>query len=550
MLKRMLVLLLSLLMAMGTLGMAVAEDAKPDPLGKYEPAIEIHAAIYSVGSARFPEGDSLDNNVFTRAYEEELGIKLVYDWTADYGGYSSDSPYHQKMNISIASGQIPEMFFVNSKQLKLLVEEGQLADLTGVIEEYASDDFMDYLYGDDGMAVESATFQEGIYGIPLTSAGLFWEEALWVRTDWLENLGIAVPEEMTVEDILEISRAFTEDDPDQNGKDDTFGFGLQKTFAGGMGNLPGFLNMYGAFDMYMRNDEGELYYGGVDDTVKRPLLKLQEMYAAGQIDPEFATKDLNLLAEDIVNGKIGLMYGAWWDPYWPFLDGVRRDENMTWKSYPVPSVDGGLAMNHTWFPVQGYFVVSKDCANPEALIKLFNYYQSRWTLEYYDPSYFEFTDTDGTVVTMAHHAFVRTDSSDLQMLEAFRAQSEAMTTGDLSQILLPADKNNVELAIAYRDTGDLTGYAQYMTINPDDGVWKVFDTYKTQGLNQPLIVYENVTPTMELKGTMLGELKDEVYTKIIMGAPIEEFDAFVAQWKELGGEQIIQELNEWDKERQ
>ncbi len=34
--------------------------------------------------------------------------------------------------------------------------------------------------------------------------------------------------------------------------------------------------------------------------------------------------------------------------------------------------------------------------------------------------------------------------------------------------------------------------------------------------------------------------------KIVMGkVPVDEFDKFVAQWKQLGGEQITKEVNEW-----
>lgn len=45
-----------------------------------------------------------------------------------------------------------------------------------------------------------------------------------IRKDWLDNLGLSIPE--TPEELLEICRAFTEDDPDGNGKDDTWGISM------------------------------------------------------------------------------------------------------------------------------------------------------------------------------------------------------------------------------------------------------------------------------------------------------------------------------------
>ena len=43
-----------------------------------------------------------------------------------------------------------------------------------------------------------------------------------IRQDWLDNLGLDMPE--TFEEFKEVMRAFTEDDPDGNGVDDTYGF--------------------------------------------------------------------------------------------------------------------------------------------------------------------------------------------------------------------------------------------------------------------------------------------------------------------------------------
>ncbi len=54
------------------------------------------------------------------------------------------------------------------------------------------------------------------------------------------------------------------------------------------------------------------------------------------------------------------------------------------------------------------------------------------------------------------------------------------------------------------------------------------------------------TETMTEKMSTLESMRDETFTKIIMGeSPIEEFDAFVESFNKLGGEQITAEVNEW-----
>ena len=68
--------------------------------------------------------------------------------------------------------------------------------------------------------------------------------AIWawkVRTDWLANLGLEVP--ATPEELLEVARKFTFDDPDGNGKDDTYAF----TSAGnksGVGEIRNLVQMW------------------------------------------------------------------------------------------------------------------------------------------------------------------------------------------------------------------------------------------------------------------------------------------------------------------
>ena len=43
-------------------------------------------------------------------------------------------------------------------------------------------------------------------------------------------------------------------------------------------------------------------------------------------------------------------------------------------------------------------------------------------------------------------------------------------------------------------------------------------------------------------------MQDEVYTRIMMGAQITEFDKFIADWKAAGGDAITKEVNDWYKE--
>ena len=54
------------------------------------------------------------------------------------------------------------------------------------------------------------------------------------------------------------------------------------------------------------------------------------------------------------------------------------------------------------------------------------------------------------------------------------------------------------------------------------------------------------TPTMVERWVDLQKMVEETHLGIITGGkPIEAFDDMVTQWKQLGGDQVIQEVNEW-----
>ncbi|MDG0814713.1 extracellular solute-binding protein [Cohnella rhizosphaerae] len=112
---------------------AQSEAAKPDPNAKYDPPIEVSTVRYTDSSFKFKDGESLDNNAWTRAYEEELGIKVKNKWIVN------GDQFNQKMNLSITSGDLPDLFMVDAKQLRELAEGGMLEDLTQVVADYGTD---------------------------------------------------------------------------------------------------------------------------------------------------------------------------------------------------------------------------------------------------------------------------------------------------------------------------------------------------------------------------------------------------------------------------
>ncbi|MRA94216.1 extracellular solute-binding protein, partial [Bacillus thuringiensis] len=69
--------------------------------------------------------------------------------------------------------------------------------------------------------IEAASIDGALYGVPVQKD--YARAGLVIRKDWLDNLGLDVP--TTMDELYEVAKQFTENDPDGNGVDDTVGFG-------------------------------------------------------------------------------------------------------------------------------------------------------------------------------------------------------------------------------------------------------------------------------------------------------------------------------------
>src|SRR5690625_5188612 len=89
--------------------------------------------------------------------------------------------------------------------------DGAFWDITDYIDDYEN------LSQLNDIIRNNISIDGKIYGLPRTRP--LGREAVSIRKDWLENLGLDMPE--TIDDFYEVLKAFTNDDPDGNGEDDT-----------------------------------------------------------------------------------------------------------------------------------------------------------------------------------------------------------------------------------------------------------------------------------------------------------------------------------------
>lgn len=63
-------------------------------------------------------GQTLEDNFWLDTYRDELEINVVYDWIV-----KGDDEYSQKINITIATGELPDIMSVTATQMVQLAEK-------------------------------------------------------------------------------------------------------------------------------------------------------------------------------------------------------------------------------------------------------------------------------------------------------------------------------------------------------------------------------------------------------------------------------------------
>lgn len=506
-----------------------------DLLAKYEPTIDMTAWRFLNNGIQFAEGDDIENNAWIDYYREVFGINLTYDWVVP------EEQYEQKMNIAVASGDLPDLMWLNNRNLIDLAENDLLYDLTELYETRTSD-FTKSILEQDITSFNTAKIDGKLMAIPHTGSAIDSLQVLYVRADWLDNLGLKMP--TTMQELLAVSEAFTNDDPDQNGEDDTYGLGLTKSFVkdNHFGATGFFAGYHGYVRRWIDDGNGGIAYGSIQPEIREGLLELQKMYAEGEIDPEFGVKDRNKVQETIAAGKLGIMYGGMSTPGAILKFNVVNDPNAQWEAIELVSIDEEPAMPITKMPVTRYYGVNKNFKHPEALMKLVEAGSAGYARDSKDTAD-EWQDKLMHVDGIAVWQYQVTGFEPAKKnLTAHYNVVEALETGDTSKMNL--EEQGYYDRIKLYEAGDREHYGDAHIFGTPSS-FDIIDKYVQSDDYLYDKFYGSPTQTMVERNATLQAMEEEVFTNIIMGESIEAFDKFVEDWKNLGGDDITKELNEW-----
>ena len=157
---------------------------------KFDHVVEVHYG-YQIDpkDTTLPDGDSVDNNQYTRYLLDNYNIKVVCDWTA---GNTAD--FQQKVSLAIASASLPDAVIAPTRNYLVQAARADLlADLWPEFNQYASKQVKEIIETTEGRAINNATVDGTFCALPNVSVDTDGVYLYFIRQDWLDKLGLEVP---------------------------------------------------------------------------------------------------------------------------------------------------------------------------------------------------------------------------------------------------------------------------------------------------------------------------------------------------------------------
>ncbi|WP_274651366.1 extracellular solute-binding protein [Paenibacillus humicola] len=412
--------------------------------------------------------------------------------------------YEDKFNITLASGKLPTIMAVLSKSASFVsaVQAGAFWEIGPYLKDYQ------YLSQANPIILNNSSINGKIYGIyrsrPLGRYGILY------RKDWLKKVGLTEPK--TVDDFYNMLKAFTEKDPDGDGKNDTYGLVASKdsTIWDIMGTWFGVPNKWGV------DANGKLVPAHMTPQYMDALKFFRKLYEEKLINPDFAVLDPAKMDDPVKNSQAGVEVTV--------LDNTHRLETAYEDAHAgatdifdaVGAVTGPDGKQHN-LPTSGYagmLAIPKSSVKTEdELKKVLTFLDS---LNSKEEQTLIWAGLEGQNYTMKDNYIVRSTDEKIQA-----------NIQDLNQMLMGIPANNYldveQTPLRLKETNIMNANEKIVVPNPAE----------------PLI-----SKVYAQKGAQLDNIISDARIKFIVGQIDENgFKQAVDLWRSSGGDDYTAEIN-------
>ncbi|MGG1515633.1 extracellular solute-binding protein [Paenibacillus oryzisoli] len=193
---------------------------------------------------------------------------------------------------------------------------------------------------------------------PLTSG-----HRIYIREDWLQKLNLQKP--TTTEEFLNVAKAFATQDPDGNGKADTFGLNLS-------GNANSIItHMFGYGEVAWRFEGDKFIHEW--DRLKAAVDFQKQLFDAGVADKDYlADKNGEKAKQDFLAGKLG-MYLAQDIAVNDYDAFVKNSPNGKLSVLQLPKSPFGQFSPVISSPIQMVGAINASAKDPQAVMKYIDF---------------------------------------------------------------------------------------------------------------------------------------------------------------------------------
>lgn len=299
-----------------------------------------------------------------QAYTDYTGINV--EWRLE-----ANDTYKDKFGLTLMDKDNMPMVLTASGALDANIVDaakaGAFWDLSPYLEDSTAYPNLSQANKD---VLKGLTVNSQVIGLPRTrSIGRY---GLAYRTDWAEAVGITEPPE-TIEDVYNMLYAFTYNDPDGNGVDDTYGLELCKY----TGPLDVIQTWFGCGNEWVEQD-GQLVPVHQTAEYKEALDWMRKIYEEGLVRPDWAAVDTSTWEDGCKTGEAGCFLDT--------MDGAKRiwnyftDNNVTsvvdpsttatmTMVGPIAKEEGGEPHTLATSGYNGFYLITKDGAKTEEDVK-------------------------------------------------------------------------------------------------------------------------------------------------------------------------------------
>lgn len=245
------------------------------------------------------------------------------------------SQVNEAFNVMLASGELPDMIEYNWMAYpggpEKAIKDGQILRLNDLINEHAPN-LKKYLNEHPEIDKMVKTDSGSYYAFPFIRGDEFLLvfQGPIVRKDWLDELGLPVPE--TIDDWTEMLKAFKE----KKGAAAPLTFRSKPRVFTDL-NSGGFVGAFGTTrDFYL--EDGQIKFGPIEQGFKDFLSLFHSWYAQGLLDKNIATIDSKALDAAMTSGAAGATVwntGGGIGKWQPILSEKDAKAELVAAPYPV-----------------------------------------------------------------------------------------------------------------------------------------------------------------------------------------------------------------------